>query len=145
MCISLLQNGPLPTYIPEEILESIFADKGQQLSSCVSELKRGMDTLGIPMFGGKYPMFLYLLRPSCSSDSAKLSVRKLLFLLKAEFSEEGSNSRPYENAVYSMFVKSVREASSGRRVVTLENILEFVTGVSDEPPPPPWFWNGSTP
>ena len=135
MCISLLQNGPLPTYIPEEILEAIFADKGQQLlSSCVSELKRGMDTLGIPMFGRKYPMFLYLLRPSHSSDSAKLSVRKLLFLLEAEFSEEGSNSRPYENAVYAMFVKYVREASSGRRVVNLENILEFVTGVSDEPP-----------
>ena len=88
------------------------------------------------MFGRKYPMFLYLLRPSCSSDSAKLSVRKLLFLLKAELSE-GSNSRPYENAVYTMFFKYVREASSGRRVVTLENILEFVTGVSDEPPPPP--------
>ena len=143
VCISLLQNGPLPTYIPEEILESIFADKGQQLSSCVSEFKRGMDTLGIPMFGRKYPMFLYLLRPSCSNDSAKLSVKKLLFLLKPEFSEEGSNSRPCENAVYAMFVKYVREVSSGRRVVTLENILEFVTGVSDEPPP--WFWNGSTP
>ena len=83
------------------------------------------------MFGRKHPMLLYLLRPSISN---KLSARKLLFLLKAEFSEEGSNNLSHEKAVYKMFVKYVREASAGRRVVTLENILEFVTGASDEPP-----------
>lgn len=40
----------------------------------------------------------------------------------------------HETAVYSKFVKYVRDVSSGRRVVTLGNILEFVTGTSEEPP-----------
>ena len=31
-----------------------------------------------------------------------------------------------EKGVYAKFVKYVREVSSGRRVVTLENILEFI-------------------
>ena len=72
--IALLQNGQLPVYIPEEILQAIFIDKDQELSPCVRQLKRGMDTLGIPMFGRVYPMLLYLLRP-CSIVS--LTVRKL--------------------------------------------------------------------
>ena len=90
-----------------------------------------MDTLGIPMFGRVYPMLLYLLRP-CSIVS--LTVRKLLFLLEADFSEEGCNLLVYEKAIYAKFVKYVRDVSSGRRIVTLENILEFVTGASEEPP-----------
>ena len=40
----------------------------------------------------------------------------------------------HEKAIYSKFVKYVRDVSSGRRVVTLGNILEFVTGTSEEPP-----------
>jgi len=33
-------------------------------------------------------------------------------LLKPEFSEEGSNSRTFENAVYAKFMKYPREAAS---------------------------------
>ena len=118
--IVLLHNGQLPVYIPEEILQAICLDKCEQLSPCVMELKRGMDTLGVPRFGTKFPLLIHLLRPSAI---AKLSVRKLLFLLKAEFSEEGSNRLVYEKAVYTKFVKYVRDVSSGRRAPTLENIL----------------------
>ncbi|KAK3729667.1 hypothetical protein QZH41_011473, partial [Actinostola sp. cb2023] len=50
-----------------------------------------------------------------------------------KFSEPGSNSRMYENQVYSKFIKYVREVSSGRRVTTLANILECVTCASEEP------------
>ena len=60
VCIALLQNGQLPVYIPEEILQAIFVED-LELPSCVRELKGGMDTLGIPMFGRKFPMLLYLL------------------------------------------------------------------------------------
>ena len=35
--------------------------------------------------------------------------------------------------MYGKFVKYVREVASGRRVTSLENILEFVTGASEEP------------
>ena len=129
--IALLQNGQLPVYIPEDILQAIFVGKCEKLSPCIMELKRGMDTLGIPGFGRKFPQLLYLLRPSAI---AKLSVRRLLFLLKPAFSEEGSNALSREKAVYTKFVKYTREVSSGRRVVTLENILEFATGASEEPP-----------
>ena len=38
----------------------------------------------------------------------------------------------YEKAIYGKFVKYLREVSSGRRVTSLENVLEFVTGASEE-------------
>ena len=36
--------------------------------------------------------------------------------------------------MYSKFIKYARDVSSGNRVTSLENILEFVTGASEEPP-----------
>ena len=129
VCIALLQNGQLPVYIPEEILQAIFVED-LELPSCVRELKGGMDTLGIPMFGRKFPMLLYLLRPS---SIISLSVRHLLFLLKPEFLEEGSNMLIHEKAIYSKFVKYVRDVSSGRRVVPLGNILESLEQVKNHP------------
>ncbi|XP_015768139.1 PREDICTED: uncharacterized protein LOC107346812 [Acropora digitifera] len=83
------------------------------------------------MFGRRFPLFLYLLRPA--QNKAALTVPMLIHLLKAKFSEEGSNSLTYEKAVYGKFVKYVREVASGRRVTSLENILEFVPGASEEP------------
>ena len=62
-----------------------------------------------------------------------MTVPLILYLLKPTLSEEGSNSLKYEKAVYSKFVKYLRDVASGRRVTTLENILEFVTGASEEP------------
>ena len=129
VCIALFQNGQLPAYIPEEILQAIFVED-LELPPCVRELKGGMDTLGIPMFGRKFPMLLYLLRPS---SIISLSVRRLLFLLKPEFSEEGSNMLIHETAIYSKFVKYVRDVSSGRRVVTLGNIFESLEQVKNHP------------
>ena len=62
-----------------------------------------------------------------------MTVLMILHLLKPTFSEEGSNSLMYEKAIYGKFVKYLREVSSGRRVTSLENVLEFVTGASEEP------------
>lgn len=130
VCIVLLQNGQLPAYMPEEILQAIFIED-LELPPCVRELKCSMDTLEIPMFGRKFPMLLYLLRPS---SIISLSVRHLLVLLKPDFSEDGSNMLIHEKAIYTKFVKYVSGVSSGCRVVTPGNILEFVTGTSEEPP-----------
>ena len=127
--IALLQNGQLPVYIPEEVLEDVFSNK-EVVSPCVRELQRGLDTLGLCLFGKQYPVFLHLLRPT----STKLTSRILIHLLKPKFSEEGTNVLTYEKAVYGKLVKYIREVESGRRVVTLENILEFITGASEEPP-----------
>ena len=74
----------LPVYIHEEILQAIFVED-LELPPCVRELKCGMDTLGIPLFGRKFFMLLYLLRPS---SIISLSVPHLLFLLRPDFSEE---------------------------------------------------------
>ena len=62
--------------IPEEILQAIFLeDLG--LPSCVRERKCGMDTLGILMFGRKFPLLLYLLRPSSIISSPSFDTRFL--------------------------------------------------------------------
>ena len=53
--ITLLQNGQLPVYIPEDILQAIFVGKCEQLSPCIRELKHGMDTLGVPVFRRSFP------------------------------------------------------------------------------------------
>ena len=129
--IALLQNGQAPRYFSEELLNDIFVSDELASSKCVLKLRQGLDTLGIHMFARKFPMFLYLLRPP--QNNAKLTVPLILHLLKPTFSEEGSNSLKYEKAVYSKFVKYLRDVASGRRVTTLENILEFVTGASEEP------------
>ena len=133
--IALLQNGQLPRYFPEEVLEETFGTGTSQqdpsTSACIAYLQAGLDTLGLQKFGAKFPLFLHLLRPS---ETSRLSVKMLLQILKPQFSEEGSNALCDEKEVYSKFVKYAREVSSGRRNVSLEDILAFVTGTSEEPP-----------
>jgi len=129
--IALLQNGQAPKYFSEDLLNDIFVSEKRELSSCVLKLHQGLDSLGIHMFSRKFPLFLYLPRPS--QTDAKLTVPMLIHLLKPKFSEEGCNSLVHEKAVYGKFVKYMREVASGRRVTSLENVLEFVTGVSQEP------------
>ena len=91
----------------------------------------GLDSLGIHMFERIYLLFVYLLIPS--QNSAKLTVQMLLHLLAPQFSEEGSHNLTHKKSVYGNFVKYIREVASGRRITTLENIFEFVTGTSKEP------------
>lgn len=128
--IALLQNGQTPKYFSENLLNDIFVSEEKEISPCVLKLRQGLDSVGIHLFARKFPQFLYLLRPS---NNARLTVPMLIHLLKPKFSEEGANSLIYEKAVYRKFIKYMREAASGRRVTTLENILEFVTGASEEP------------
>ena len=129
--IALLHNGQAPRYFSEELLNDIFVSDELASSKCVLKLRQGKDTLGIDMFARKFPLFLYLLRPP--QNNAKLTVPLILHLHKPTLSEESSNSLKYEKSVYSKFVKYLRDVASGRRVTTLENILEFVTGASEEP------------
>ena len=128
--IALLQNGQLPVYFPGTVLQNIFTDPYPTTHPCISNLQKGLDSLGIHAAGRKFPQLLDLFRPSVN---AKLSVKKLLQLLTPKFSEKGSNALKYEKIVYACFVKYVREVASGRRVTKLENILEFATCASEEP------------
>ena len=98
------------------------------------------------------PTFLYLFRPGATN---MLTLRKLISLLKPNFSEVGSNKRKFENEVYTPFSNYLREAASeflehfvcfplfklrisncsgGRRGnVTLGHVLQFATGTDEEP------------
>jgi len=88
-----------------------------------------MDKLGIYSFSIKHPLILHLLRPT----SHKLSIKFLLNYLKPNFSEVGSNCYKFEKDIYAAFIRYIREVSSGRRIVKLNNILEYVTGMDEEP------------
>ena len=130
MALSILQNGSVPRFIPEEILQETFL--GDPQNPCIAELCKGFMKLGLYDIVRALPLFLHLLRPS---EANQLSRRQLMLLLQPSFSAEGSNAHKYENEVFVSFSKYVREAASGRRgAITLGNILQFVTGLDEEPP-----------
>lgn len=67
-------------------------------------------------------------------EKATLTLKQLTSLLEPDFSEEGTNSRKFEGEAYSIFIKYLREVARGRREdLTLEHILQFTTGVDEEP------------
>ena len=55
------------------------------------------------------PQFIDLFKPT---TARALTLKKLISLLKPDFSETGANKRRYENEVYSAFCKYLREAAS---------------------------------
>jgi hypothetical protein len=129
MAMSILQNGPVPRFLEESILQELF--QNPQPSPCISKLRVGFDKLGLYQIGKASPMLLHLMRPS---ESYQLTRRKLISLLAPSFSEEGSNARMHQMTTYDFFKKYVREAASGRRAaITLGHILQFTTGVDEEP------------
>ena len=76
--------------------------------------------------------FFYLMR---SNDANQFSRKQLVFLLKISFSEKGTIARKYENGVYAVLTKYVRESAGARRgAITLGSILQFATGLDEEPP-----------
>ena len=126
MGLSVLQNGKIPHFIPEEVLHEIV--QGPSLSSCIKYLQKGLQKVGILHLMMRLPIFLYLFRPS---DGTGLSVKKLIY-------EEGSNSRKHQKEVYNAFIRYIREVSAGRKVmgsvnITLGHILQFVCGTDEEP------------
>lgn len=125
--IALLQNGQLPTFLPLNLIEELVKSTSE---CCILNLQRGLDVFGLLKIFQKVPVLLHLLRPT----THKLAARMLLHLLSPKFSEEGSSTYQREKQVYGLFVKYVREVSSGRRDgITLSHILVFVTGASEEP------------
>ena len=58
----------------------------------------------------------HLFRPN---ENTQMTFRKIISLLKPNFPEDGSNERLYQNKVYNIFVKYLREASSKYFVVVV--------------------------
>ena len=98
MALSMLQNGPIPRFMPEDILQEVFSETPP--GPCTAALRRGFKKLGLYQIA----LNLHLMRPN---EANQLSRRKLVLLLDPSFSEEGSNAHKYEHAVYAVFLKYV--------------------------------------
>ena len=129
MALSVLQNGKIPSF-SEELLQEIFIRDFPQ-SKCVSNLREGLNRLGLREIVKNLPILLHLFRPS----NATLTRRQLLHMLTPMFSEDGCNARSFQNEVYAAFSTYTRKAAGGKRGnITLEHILQFVSGTDQEPP-----------
>lgn len=130
LALSMLQNGVLPKFFSGAFLATSFADNPPE-NECVANFRKGLQKLGIISILKAFPALKFLLQPSSSST---LTLKKLLLLLKPNFTEEGSNKRLFENSVYSCFVKYARNVASGQRQgLCLDDLLKFATGACEEP------------
>ena len=130
---AMLQNGQLPAFLEESQLQQIISL--HPMDKCIYGIQKGLEQTGMLSALRGFPMLLHLLRKDAQR---KLSVQSLLFLLKPAFAEVGSNALTKEKEVYQLFIKYVREIAAGRRssggtVLDLANVLQFVTGATEEP------------
>ncbi|XP_022778455.1 uncharacterized protein LOC111320014 [Stylophora pistillata] len=135
LALTLLQNGPMPAFIEEEILNDVLTSSPQSSNPCIAEVQAGLEKLGMLSALQKLPMLHYLLRPNSQHP---ITVPKLLGLLKPKYSEQGSNALKHEKELYQLFVRFLREVASGLRScgnekLQLSHILTFVTGSAEEP------------
>ena len=63
----------------------------------------------------------HLFRPN---ENTQMTFRRLVSLLKPVFAEDGSNERTYQNKVYNVFLKYLREAGSKYFQYILVNLRE---------------------
>ena len=61
----------------------------------------------------------HLFRPN---ENTQMTFRRIVSLLKPNFAEDGSNERLYQNKVYNIFMKYLREAGS-KYFVTIVVVL----------------------
>ena len=59
-----------------------------------------------------------------NSPDTQMTFRRLVSLLKPVFAEDGSNERTYQNKVYNVFLKYLREAGSKYFQYILVNLKE---------------------
>ncbi|KAH3887066.1 hypothetical protein DPMN_011079 [Dreissena polymorpha] len=122
--LTILQNGKLPTFMNATVLEELW--NSAYPSSCIKQLRIGLDTLGIFELLTRLPSLQFLFH----ATPVTLTLKRLMIILKAVFSENGSNRQTLEKDVYAIFVKYVREVASGRRgSVSLGHILQLPQGL----------------
>lgn len=62
MAIAMLQNGQLPLFVEEDILQQIVSES-VCLDPCVAKLQHGLEVLGMLSALQELPMLIHLLRP----------------------------------------------------------------------------------
>ena len=78
----------MPAFIEDRILREILSTN-KTLDPCVSEMKAGLEKLGMLTAPQQLPTLIYFLRLGLQ---VKIAVPRLLQMLKLNFSEEGSNA-----------------------------------------------------
>ena len=94
--IAMLQNGQLPSFLSEALLQDLISVKAND--TCIAQMQLGMESLGKHSALCTLPQLIFLLRPGGQSQS--LTVQELLQLIKPCFSEQGSNSLHFEKEAY---------------------------------------------
>lgn len=123
--LSALQNGPCANF-----LGSLLDTWPQPEPEEYSLFRNGLEKVGLWQLIKQKPTLLYLFRDT----DVRLTVSKLVNLLKPRFSEAGSNRRSVEEKVYSSFIRFIRQVAAGRHdTLKLSDILAFSTGSEEEP------------
>lgn len=68
VALSILQNGPVPRFIPEEILQETFFRDSQ--NPCIEELRKGLMNIDLYDIVRALPLFPHLL---CPDEANQLS------------------------------------------------------------------------
>ncbi|XP_050414897.1 uncharacterized protein LOC126828862 [Patella vulgata] len=118
--LSLLQGGPVPTLFKNPDVFLSPSNKGEELFS------EGLDKIGLLQLCSKKKEILRLFDVNSPKVNI-LTYSSLIKLFEVNFSEEGSNGRQFEMAVYRLFLDYVKE------VAGIQSLLQFVTGSPEVP------------
>jgi hypothetical protein len=78
IAVAMLQNGQLPVFLSDEILNDLLSSRNCS-NSCIYQIQRGLEKLGMLSVLMQLPTLVYLLRPGVQP---KVNVHKLLQILK---------------------------------------------------------------
>ncbi|XP_067027133.1 uncharacterized protein [Acropora muricata] len=106
---SLLQGGPLPTFLAQEQIERIFA-KGDlsSLSRAEIQFRAGLEKFGLIELFHEKPCLVFLFRKTAVLP---LTYAKLVKLLEPIFSEQGTSRRQQEERTYRLFLNYLKEVA----------------------------------
>ncbi|KAK3749365.1 hypothetical protein QZH41_010356, partial [Actinostola sp. cb2023] len=102
---SLLQGGPLPCFLHEDFMTSVFCTNHSSAEE-ERQFQKGLAKFGLIKLVTEKPCLKYLLRKSAVHP---MTYPKLVRLLKPDFSEEGTNARTREERSYRLFLNYLKE------------------------------------
>ncbi|XP_030853858.1 uncharacterized protein LOC115929288 [Strongylocentrotus purpuratus] len=131
----ILQDGPSPNFLESGLAVRLV--EGTCDAHSEQQLHKGLCLTGVVQLMKTFPQCKELLH---GGEDTKLTAAALLSSFEVKFAEPGSNRRRQEEAVFSHFVRYVREVEAGshhcnsdEELMTLEQIIIFVTGLSHVP------------
>ncbi|KAJ8050615.1 G2/M phase-specific E3 ubiquitin-protein ligase [Holothuria leucospilota] len=127
--LCLLQGGPDMRLFSTTFVEDFMG--ADDLHTPVGQFAAGMCVTGILKLVRAYPQCMELLR---HTPPEPMTMSDMLSMFRKGYSERGSNSRLREEATMSTFIKYLGDVAGGGRVVSLSEIVRFVTCLTRPPP-----------